>query len=140
MNLEDIKNHIPQREPFLFLDSVETITEDQIIAHKIFSGDEDFFKGHFPEYPVVPGVILSEAMFQAGAVLMGKLGENNQLGVVTRVKSSKFRELVRPPASLTIEVKLIEQVANACYFTGSIKNDSKKVMTSEFTCALIDRQ
>ena len=71
MDKEEIKSYIPHREPFLFVDSVlEFEMYKRILAVKTFSAEEQFFKGHFPGHPVVPGVILTEALAQAAAVLL----------------------------------------------------------------------
>ncbi|RPJ09200.1 MAG: beta-hydroxyacyl-ACP dehydratase, partial [Spirochaetaceae bacterium] len=64
--MSDIEQLLPHRKPFLYVDKLEKATEEEIIGYKTFGPDEYFFKGHFPEYPVVPGVILVETMAQTG--------------------------------------------------------------------------
>jgi len=83
----------------------------------------------------MPGVLLSEALFQTGALLMS--GGEKKLAVVTRVKGTKFKRIVRPPATLTIYVSLVEQLDNAYYMKGKITLENQTVMSSEFTVALL---
>lgn len=135
--MQEIYQAIPQREPFLFVDKIIERRERSIHTQKKFSGDEDFFKGHFPGNPVTPGVILQEAVFQTGALLMSTIVADGRLGVVTKVENARFKHLVRPPTVLDIEVELIEQIENAFYMKGSIRVAGKAVMMIQFTCALV---
>lgn len=141
MPISEVLKLIPQRPPFLFLDSIESFCPEtkSILCHKLMTPEEYFFAGHFPGDPIVPGVILQEACFQAGAALMGKLqdGPAKGLGVVTKVENAKFKGLVRPNDHLTIEVSLIDQISNAFYFKGKISVSGKTVMVVQFTCASI---
>ena len=73
MNADEIKNCIPHRDPFLWLDEVTEISETRIVARKLLSADLPVFQGHYPNFPVFPGVLQCEACFQAGAVLISKL-------------------------------------------------------------------
>ena len=96
--MDDIKSLLPHREPFLFVDRLETITDEQIVGYRTFTDQEFFFKGHFPGYPIVPGVILVETMAQcggAGVRALGKLGED-ALFFFASVDKVKFRRPVRP--------------------------------------------
>ena len=110
--------------------------EDKIQTTLTLSGDEDFFKGHFPGNPIMPGVLLQEALFQSGAALMStKSGA--VLGVVTRVKNAKFKSIVRPLDTLNMEVELLETISNASYMKGTIRVNGKIVLALEFTVASI---
>lgn len=128
---------IPQRDPFLFIDRVVEQGENHLHAQKQLTGSEDFFKGHFPGNPVMPGVLLCEACFQAGAILMGSKQENKGLGVVTRIKDTKFKSMAKPGDLLDIKVELEEQIGNACYMKGHIAIDGKKIMQISFQVATV---
>lgn len=94
MNVTDL---LPHRDPFLFLDELEKVTQETIIGNRTYTESDTFFTGHFPEYPVVPGVVLVESMAQcggAGVRQLGVLGEN--LFFLASVNNVKFRRQVRP--------------------------------------------
>ena len=131
-----ITDLIPQRPPFLFVDKIIERSEKTITTTLKLSGDEDFFKGHFPGNPVMPGVLLQEALFQSGAALMAGM-EGGGLGVVTSVQNAKFKSMVRPGDELVMTVELTESLANAHYMKGTTKVDGKTVLVIEFAVASI---
>lgn len=132
----DILDLIPQRPPFLFVDKIIDRTENSIKTTLKVTGQEDFFKGHFPGNPIMPGVLLQEALFQTGAALMaGRAGGG--LGVVTRVQNAKFKNMVRPGDELHMEVELTESISNAHYMKGTTKVDGKTVLVIEFAVASV---
>ncbi|MBT7610510.1 MAG: beta-hydroxyacyl-ACP dehydratase [Bacteriovoracaceae bacterium] len=132
MNIKDL---IPQREPFLFIDEIVEKGKDKILTSYLVKGTEDFFKGHFPGNPIMPGVLLQEALFQTGAALIS--GNSEGIGVVTKVSNAKFKSLVRPNDNLCMEVILDDQLLNAYYFKGKIRVNGKIVAAVDFNCALI---
>lgn len=131
----DPKNILPHREPFLFIDKVIDHTEDSLIAEITFDERHDFLKGHFPGNPIVPGVILCEALFQTGALLMRK--NSQDLPVVTRIQNAKFKKMAKPHQKLTLQIKLNEQIANAYYLTGKVTSEEGTIATVDFACALV---
>ncbi len=138
MVTQEVLDSIPQRDPFLFVDKVISREQNSIICQKHLTGEEDFFRGHFPGNPIMPGVLLQEAVFQTGALLMSKLNSKAEgLGVVTRVEKAKFKKFAAPGDTLEIEVTLKESISNAYYMSGKIKVSSKTIMTIDFACALV---
>ncbi len=110
MTQEEIKKIIPHRDPFLLIDTIEEMeVGKRVVATKYMKPDEFWFKGHFPDYPVVPGVLMLEMMAQAGAVAMLSMPENKgKLGFFGGVKEAKFRRQVKPGDTLRIEVEIIK--------------------------------
>ncbi|NOY09909.1 MAG: beta-hydroxyacyl-ACP dehydratase [Spirochaetes bacterium] len=95
--MKDIKELLPHRKPFLFVDRIEKADEKEIVGYKIFSNDEFFFQGHFPGYPLVPGVILIESLAQCGGAGISNLGVlDDSLIFLASVTKAKFRKQVRP--------------------------------------------
>lgn len=131
---------IPQREPFLFVDKVVEYQGKKIVTSFLCREDLPVFAGHFPGNPIMPGVLLQEALFQTGACLMGMMNRENNtsgLGVVTKVSNARFKSMVKPNDELVMEVELTENLANAYYFTGKTKVNNKVVLSLEFTCASV---
>lgn len=137
MNTDDIQQCIPHRAPFLWLDTVEEISETRIVATKSLPADLPVFSGHYPSFPVFPGVLQCEACFQAGAVLISKIGDisSGEVPVVTRQNNTQFRKLIRPGDTIQIEVDLTEQVSNAFYMKGRVTVGGKVTARLEFVCA-----
>ena len=140
MNRQEIETCIPHRYPFLWIDEVVELRNDRIHARKFVPHDLDVFAGHFPGFPVLPGVLQCEAAFQAGAILISKLVtvETGKIPVVTRQNNTRFRQLVRPGDRLDIEVELNDQVSNAFFLTGKVSVDGKTTVRLEFACAAIE--
>lgn len=137
MNLDEIKACIPHREPFLWLDEVILQSDEGLVATKFIDPALELFQGHYPGTPILPGVIQCEACFQAAAVFMSRRHptEEGRVPVVTRQTETRFRRIVRPGETITIEVKLTEQLANAYFFTGKVSVDSQVAVRLEFAVA-----
>lgn len=136
MNAQEIQNCIPHRDPFLWLDKVLEIGEDRIVAEKHLSEDLPVFQGHYPDFPVFPGVLQCEACFQAGAVLISKIieVEDGQVPVVTRQNNTQFRRMIRPGETIQIEAELTERLSNAFYLKGKVSVEGKVTARLEFVC------
>ena len=104
--MSEIENLLPHREPFLFVDEIVEASNEKIIAKRLFTDKDFFFKGHFPEYPVVPGVILIETMAQSGGAGLRKLGilGGDALFFLASVDKVKFRRQVRPGDEVRSEI------------------------------------
>jgi 3-hydroxyacyl-[acyl-carrier-protein] dehydratase len=134
--MEDVIAAIPQRPPFLFVDKIISRDGNSITTQRALREDESFFQGHFPGNPIMPGVLLCEACFQTGAILMGRSNQPG-LGVVTRIKDTKFKNFARPGDTLTIKVTLDDKVDNAYYMSGMIYIDDKLILKIIFQAALL---
>jgi beta-hydroxyacyl-ACP dehydratase FabZ len=107
MSIEEIKKYIPHRYPFLFIDKVIKIMDDGLTAVKNVTGNEAFFSGHFPAYPVMPGVLQLEALAQASALfVIYKYDLGNKPVFFMSIDKVKFRSQVVPGDTLTLEVRL----------------------------------
>ena len=138
LSQDQIKELIPHRAPFLWLDEVVDMDETHIHARTVVTGTLDVFRGHYPQFPVLPGVLQCEAAFQAGAVLIAQTIETNtdEVPVVTRLNNVQFRKLVRPGETLDIEIELTEQLANAYFLKGKVSVGGKVTVRLEFACTL----
>lgn len=110
LNQDDIKKIIPHRDPFLFLDKVDNLIPlKSATGYKFVSEDEEFFKGHFPNEPVMPGVLILEAMAQVGAVVVLVNEEyKNKIVYFTGADNVKFRKKVLPGDTLRLECEVIK--------------------------------
>lgn len=137
----DISRVIPHRPPFLFVDRALQLDDKRIVAEKHLSPDLDFFKGHYPGFQLMPGVLTLEAIFQAGAILIGSrilAGEDIQgVPALTRIRDAKFRRMIRPGDTLRLEVTLTERAGPAFLMKGSASTGGEVAVNVIFTCALV---
>ena len=139
LNTEEIKKLIPHRDPFLFVDTCEIIIPgDHGKSEKVFSANEYFFKGHFPDNPIVPGVIIIEAMAQtAGIVVSYKLKEFKEKSVLfMSVNKAKFRKPIHPDEIVSFEVKFVNSVRDVYKFEGTCYKGDVKVSEAEFSAMI----
>lgn len=139
MDKEEIKGYIPHRDPFLFVDKVlEFEPYTRIVAIKTFPAEQDFFKGHFPGHPVVPGVILIEALAQTAAVLMGasflkdENADNLEGCYLMGLDKVKFRKVVNPDDEIKLEVDIQKLRSKIVTFKASAFVLDSKVAEAEF--------
>ncbi len=140
--IEFIQERIPHRPPFLWLDRIIELDNESIRAEKEILADLDIFQGHYPEYPLMPGVLLCEAVFQAGAILIGEMmGENTDVAagvpVLTRITGAKFKREVRPGDTIEIRAALKERLGSAWFLKGSVRIGGKVAVQVEFACAMV---
>lgn len=135
---ELIYRAIPHREPFLLVDRIVSCGADRITCTKRFSGQEEFFKGHYPQFPLVPGVLLCEAAVQSGAILLARLAEPSPgyIPVVTRLNNVRFKRMVRPGETADISVRLRERVGGAYYLDAEVAVDGAVAVRLEFACMM----
>lgn len=133
LSKEDIKKIIPHREPFLFIDEiVEIFPGKSVKAIKYVKGDEFYFKGHFPENPIMPGVIIIETMAQAGAVSLLMLEQyKGKLVLFAGIDNAKFKKIVRPNDVLEMEVEIISLKMNVGRAKAVAKVNNELVCSAE---------
>lgn len=137
MNIESVKSAIPHREPFLLLDEIVEQTDTQIVCRKRFTGEEFWYAGHYPDFPITPGVLLCEAAMQAGAVLLVKhTTDQDGVPVVTRLNNAKFKSMVRPGDIVTLKVELKDELSGAYYMDARVLNGDATAVTFDFVCKL----
>lgn len=142
-DLEEILTLIPHRPPFLWVDRIVSREPGRIETEKLIPADLDLFKGHYPEHPLMPGVLLCEAIFQSGALLIAaaQAGGEGRAGVpvLTRINNAKFRREVHPGDKVAITVTVREKVGPAWFMSGKLTVGGKTAVTAEFACALVEK-
>ncbi len=143
MATEEILQAIPHRPPFLFVDEIVEQDEESLTAKRYVPETEAFFQGHYPGNPIMPGVIISEAVFQTGAIFLTRLladelaKDPDMVPVLAKISGARFKSIVRPKDTLLISVKYKEKMGRFVFMDGSVKTeDGRKVMTVSFSVAL----
>ena len=142
LKIDEIKNLLPHREPFLFVDKCEIIEVGiKGIGYRKFLPNEFFFKGHFPELPIVPGVILIEALAQTAGIVVSKAfaNEEDKTVLFMSVSDAKFRKPVLPNDYVSFEVEKLHNVKSVYKFFGLAKNNSTKVCEAKFSAMIINK-
>ena len=137
-----VLNAIPHRPPFLFVDEIVEQAENHIVTRKRIDPEEPFFKGHYPGYPIMPGVLICECVFQSGAILMSKKfpTPGGQVPVMSRIQNVKFKNPVYPGSVLEIRAEYVENVGPAHYMKGKVRVDGQTALTVEFTVMLMEEK
>jgi 3-hydroxyacyl-[acyl-carrier-protein] dehydratase len=142
MDIVEIMSILPHRYPFLLIDRiVEMERKTRIVAIKNVTINEPHFTGHFPEFPIMPGVLIVEAIAQAGgALLLTEIPDrDSKLMVFAGIDSAKFRRPVVPGDQLRIEVKVINWRTSAVRLQGTVTVEGKVVCEATIMCALTSR-
>jgi 3-hydroxyacyl-[acyl-carrier-protein] dehydratase len=178
MSRDAIHSAIPHREPFLLVDEIVEQSDARIVCRKRFTGDEFWYRGHYPGFPLTPGVLLVEAAMQAGAVLLarrvGRVRETHRssstdgavnggsrssthptteaansgetvpdtvfIPVATRINNVKFKTMVKPGDTITMEVELVEEMAGAFFLSAKVTVGDKTAATFDFACKMAHPQ
>jgi 3-hydroxyacyl-[acyl-carrier-protein] dehydratase len=138
LNKKDIEEIIPHRDPFLLIDEIREMEPGKrVTAIKYLRTDEYYFKGHFPSNPIMPGVLMLEAIAQAGAVALLVLPENKgKIALFAGIDKARFKKLVRPGDELLIEVELTDFKMNIGKARGTVKCSGSLVCSAEIMFAL----
>ena len=141
MSNAEILDAIPHRPPMLLLDELVSRSEKHVVCRKTFRPDEFFFQGHYPEFALVPGVILCEAAMQAGAIILSEVAKGtSSLPVVGRLNDVKFKSMIRPGDTIDIEATLDERVSAAYFLSGKITHQGKLACSLKFVVTLAPQQ
>jgi len=140
--IEDIMKVLPHRYPFLLVDRILEIEEKKrIVGLKNVSINEPFFQGHFPGHPVMPGVLVLEALAQAGGLLTQlSLGDDaadkqDKLFYLVKIDNARFSSMVVPGDRLMLEVRLKRMIRNMAMYECSASVDGKQVASADILCA-----
>jgi 3-hydroxyacyl-[acyl-carrier-protein] dehydratase len=136
--MDEVLRAIPHRPPFLFVDQVVEMTEKNIKAVRKMDPEEAFFKGHYPGYPIMPGVLVCEAIFQTGAILLSRIMTDVGEGVpvLGRINNAKFKQMVKPGDTLELEAELVERLGTAYFLKGRASVRGKTAVTVEYAVTL----
>ena len=144
--MEGIHRLIPHRPPFLFVDEIVEITDLGATTRLNVRPDSPFFEGHYPGNPIMPGVLLCEAVFQTGAIFLAeKLGADaldadKVNPVLSRIRDARFKRMVLPGDVIEITVVEVEQLGKFYNLRGEIAKEGKIAMTVSFALAMIPKE
>ena len=142
LDIRRVMAALPHRFPMLLVDRVEELVRDErITAVKAVTINEAFFQGHFPARPIMPGVLIVEALAQAAGVLAVEslgLEGTGKLVYFMAIESAKFRQPVEPGVLLQLKVAFVQKRATVCKFTGTAEVDGKTVAQADFTAMIAD--
>ena len=138
---QEVLKLLPHRNPFLFVDKILAWDETGLTAQRAIRADEDFFKGHYPHQPIMPGVLLCECLFQTGALFLSKVldldDSEPMTPVVTRINNVRFRAPVLPGDTLVLKTSLTERLNDVFFMKGMIQRDHKRIVSLDFACTLL---
>lgn len=142
LDKKDIEKIIPHRDPFLLIDEVTELEPGKrVVAKKHLNEDEFWFKGHFPGYPIQPGVLTMEMLAQAGAVCVLSMPEfKGKLAVFAGIDKARFHRPVRPGETLTLEVEIMKMRTSVGVGKAVATVDGKKAASGEITFAIISAE
>src|SRR5713226_7377319 len=141
LDTNEIRQILPHRYPMLLVDRIVELDEERIVGIKNVTSNEPFFIGHFPDFPVMPGVLIVEAMAQTAGVLVLKSipDRHNKLVLLVSIEYAKFRKPVVPGDQLRLEMTVIKRKASVAKMAGRATVDGVLVAEAEVMCKLADK-
>ena len=140
LDVTQIQKAIPHRYPFLLVDRILEIGDDRIVGLKNVTVDEPFFQGHFPGHPIMPGVLILEAMAQtAGVYALSKSENSGKLAYFVSIDNAKFRKPVLPGDTLRFELELLKLKTRACKMRGRAYVGDDLVAGADLLSMIVDR-
>lgn len=142
LDIQAIRELLPHRFPMLLVDRIEELEAERVVGIKNVTMNEPFFTGHFPDFPVMPGVLIIEAMAQvAGVLVLSSIPDRQRkLVLLATVEEAKFRKLVRPGDQLRIEMQVAKRKATIAKMFGTASVDGAVVAEATMLCKLADRE
>jgi len=142
LDINEIQSILPHRYPFLLVDRIVELEAERIVGIKNVTLNEPFFAGHFPAFPVMPGVLIIEAMAQAAGVLVLKNipDRHQKLVFLVAVENARFRKPVVPGDTLRLEMQIIKRRTNVAKMAGRATVDGQLVAEAEVMCKLADKE
>ena len=142
LDVNEIRQILPHRYPMLLVDRIIELEAERIVGIKNVTANEPFFSGHFPDFPVMPGVLIVEAMAQTAGVLVLKSVEDRdrKLVLLVSIEYAKFRKQVVPGDQLRMELTMLKRKASVAKMSGKATVDGALVAEAEVMCKLADKE
>jgi beta-hydroxyacyl-ACP dehydratase FabZ len=142
LDINEIRDILPHRFPFLLVDRIVEMDAERIVGIKNVTANEPFFTGHFPDFPVMPGVLIVEAMAQTAGVLVLKHIDDREskLVLLVAIENARFRRPVVPGDTLRMEMKVIKRKASVAKMAGVATVDGQEVAEAEVKCKLAEKE
>ena len=142
LDINEIRAILPHRYPFLLVDRIVEMEPERVVGIKNVTFNEPFFMGHFPDFPVMPGVLIVEAMAQTAGVLVLKSipDRHNKLVLLVAIDYARFRRPVVPGDTLRMEMTIVKRKASVAKIAGRATVDGQLVAEVEVMCKLADKE